>query len=117
MGFANRLVRKPRPLPSQDAPLSFIPTPSFRVLDEGRGSFDLLLCHLSPSACQVVVGTPGRLCALVESGRLLLSTMQLVVLDEADQLLGDSFREDIEWLHEQLVTDGVQVLPSSALPS
>lgn len=52
--------------------------------------------------CHIVVGTPGRLCALVSSGSLLLGRLAAVVLDEADQLLGDSFYGDTAWLMQQL---------------
>ena len=48
--------------------------------------------------CQVAVGTPGRLCALVESGALPTRDVRLLVLDEADGLWADSFRRDVQWL-------------------
>lgn len=41
--------------------------------------------------CHVAVGTPGRLHHLLSSGILSASTIRMLVLDEADQLL-DSFR-------------------------
>ena len=41
------------------------------------------------------MGTPGRLCALLEMGSLQPSSLRLLVLDEADQLLTESFNEDI----------------------
>lgn len=59
--------------------------------------------------CQIVVGTPGRICGLVEAGRMPLETVSILVLDEADQLLGESFAEDISWLRSQLERDGLQV--------
>eukprot|EP00877_Chromochloris_zofingiensis_P005959 jgi/Chrzof1/1616/Cz10g14210.t1 len=43
----------------------------------------------------VVVGTPGRLAQLVKSAALQLHGCPLLVMDEADQLLGANFREDI----------------------
>lgn len=48
--------------------------------------------------CHVAVGTPGRLCALVESGALPTRGVRLLVLDEADGLWADSFRRDVQWL-------------------
>lgn len=41
----------------------------------------------------VAVGTPGRLADLVRAAALALDEVDLVVLDEADQLLGPSFAE------------------------
>jgi hypothetical protein len=72
---------------------------------------DILLLMLSPPAqppfpgcrtCHIVVGTPGRLCALAGSGSLPCGGLKQLVLDEADQLMADSFRSDVVWLHQQL---------------
>eukprot|EP00873_Tetraselmis_striata_P041722 jgi/Tetstr1/461986/TSEL_007059.t1 len=64
--------------------------------------------------CQIVVGTPGRLCALLEAGKLPAAAMQLLVLDEADSLLAESFTEDIEWLKQSLPAQQLQTLALSA---
>ena len=50
-------------------------------------------------ACQVAVGTPGRVCALLGSGALPPDRISVLVLDEADSLLSNSFAEDVEWVH------------------
>lgn len=44
----------------------------------------------------VVVGTPGRLRDHLERGNLDLSSLRVVVLDEADEMLDLGFREDLE---------------------
>ncbi|WP_332768515.1 DEAD/DEAH box helicase [Phenylobacterium sp.] len=44
----------------------------------------------------IVVGTPGRLKDHLERGNLDLSALQVVVLDEADEMLDMGFREDLE---------------------
>lgn len=44
---------------------------------------------------QVVVGTPGRLMDHLRRGSIDLSKLQMVVLDEADEMLDMGFREDI----------------------
>ncbi len=44
----------------------------------------------------VVVATPGRLIDLLERKALSLEDVELVVLDEADEMLNMGFREDIE---------------------
>ena len=46
--------------------------------------------------CQVVVGTPGRVRALLEGGHLPVGQIRCLVLDEADHLLtGHGFLDDI----------------------
>jgi len=44
----------------------------------------------------VVVGTPGRLRDHLERGALDLARLEVVVLDEADEMLDMGFREDLE---------------------
>ena len=45
---------------------------------------------------EVVVGTPGRIMDLQERRELILSDLQVIVLDETDQMLNFGFQEDIE---------------------
>lgn len=48
----------------------------------------------------IVVGTPGRLCDHLRRGRLDISELAAVVLDEADEMLNLGFREDMEFILE-----------------
>ncbi|XP_014220033.1 ATP-dependent RNA helicase Ddx1 [Copidosoma floridanum] len=50
----------------------------------------------------IVVGTPGRLEALIQDGSMLLHQCRFFVLDEADGLLKQSYGELIEKLHKQM---------------
>ncbi|MDI6623982.1 MAG: DEAD/DEAH box helicase [Brevundimonas sp.] len=50
--------------------------------------------------CHIVVGTPGRLRDHLERGSLDLSTLQAVVLDEADEMLDMGFHEDLTFILE-----------------
>ncbi|KAI8084560.1 P-loop containing nucleoside triphosphate hydrolase protein [Halteromyces radiatus] len=52
--------------------------------------------------CQVVVGTPGRLMALLESKKLSTKTIKLLVMDEADKLMSDTFRQQIKYIYQKL---------------
>lgn len=52
--------------------------------------------------CQVVVATPGRLMALLESKKLSTSHVKLVVLDEADKLMSDTFRPQVQYIFDKL---------------
>ena len=65
----------------------------------------------------VVVGTPGRLLDLVRRGALDLSTVQTVVLDEADEMLSMGFIEDIETLLDAAPNRKQTALFSATLPS
>ncbi|MDI2090912.1 DEAD/DEAH box helicase [Commensalibacter oyaizuii] len=46
----------------------------------------------------IVVGTPGRLCDHVRRHHLDLSNLQVIVLDEADEMLDLGFRDELEEL-------------------
>ena len=50
------------------------------------------------AGCHIVVGTPGRLRDHLERGRLDLTQLRAVVLDEADEMLDLGFREDLEFI-------------------
>lgn len=64
----------------------------------------------------VVVGTPGRLLDLIQQKVLDLSKVQIVVLDEADEMLSMGFIEDIESLLEQIPATHQTALFSATLP-
>ena len=52
------------------------------------------------AGAQMVVGTPGRLRDHLERGHLDLSSLEVVVLDEADEMLDLGFKEDLEFILE-----------------
>jgi ATP-dependent RNA helicase DeaD len=54
--------------------------------------------HSLASGVQIVVGTPGRLIDLMERRVLDLSSVRVVVLDEADRMLDMGFTEDVEYI-------------------
>lgn len=53
----------------------------------------------------VIIGTPGRLKDLCNRGILKLDQVEIVVLDEADQMLDMGFIRDIQFLIGQLPTE------------
>ncbi|KAL1473876.1 hypothetical protein MTO96_021778 [Rhipicephalus appendiculatus] len=63
--------------------------------------------------CHVAVGTLGRLLQLIQQGQLSLERVRLLVLDEADQLLGEGFQEDLRKLWASL-PERRQVVAASA---
>ncbi|KAL3538411.1 hypothetical protein ACH5RR_001777 [Cinchona calisaya] len=64
----------------------------------------------------VVVGTPGRLIDLINSGNLKLGEVQYLVLDEADQMLAVGFEEDVEVILEKLPSQRQSMLFSATMP-
>ena len=52
--------------------------------------------------CHVVVGTPGRVCSLLQSSSLVTRDVAMFVLDEADCLLSDGFYSDVTFIYDQL---------------
>ena len=61
----------------------------------------------------IVVGTPGRLRDHIERGALDLSSLAVVVLDEADEMLDMGFREELEYILDA-TPQGRRVLMFSA---
>src|ERR1700722_15926278 len=64
----------------------------------------------------IVVGTPGRLCDPLRRGRLDVSQLKAVVLDEADEMLDLGFREDIEFILQTMPESHRTLLFSATLP-
>jgi ATP-dependent RNA helicase DeaD len=50
------------------------------------------------AGCHIVVGTPGRLQDHINRGRLRLSGCQVVVLDEADEMLDLGFKDELDFI-------------------
>lgn len=68
------------------------------------------------SGAQVVVGTPGRVMDHMRRGSLDISTLQTLVLDEADEMLRMGFIDDVEWILEQTPKERQVVLFSATMP-
>ena len=65
---------------------------------------------------QIVIGTPGRLIDHIKQGTLSLSSVKMVVLDEADRMLDMGFRDDIEKILESVPEERQIVLFSATVP-
>jgi len=72
--------------------------------------------HALSAGVHVVVGTPGRLCDHLERGSLFLAQIQVVVLDEADEMLDMGFREDLERLLESAPAERRTLMFSATIP-
>lgn len=64
----------------------------------------------------IVVGTPGRLRDHLERGGLDLSALEVVVLDEADEMLDMGFREDLEFILDATPESRRTLMFSATLP-
>jgi superfamily II DNA/RNA helicase len=68
------------------------------------------------AGAQILVGTPGRLIDLSRQKLLDLSKIQMMVLDEADEMLDLGFLPDIEKLFTYTPTDRQTMLFSATMP-
>ena len=67
------------------------------------------------AGCHIVVGTPGRLQDHIKRGNLKLSACEVVVLDEADEMLDLGFREELEFILEAAPTSRRTLLFSATI--
>lgn len=65
---------------------------------------------------QVIVATPGRLVDHLRRDEKVLSTIQYLVLDEADEMLKLGFMDDLEIIFEAMPESRQSVLFSATLP-
>ncbi|MEV4422533.1 DEAD/DEAH box helicase [Patulibacter sp. NPDC049589] len=65
----------------------------------------------------VVVATPGRAKDLIDRGALQLGSIEMVVLDEADEMLDMGFQDDIEIILGSTPRERQTVLFSATMPS
>lgn len=80
-----------------------------------RDNYDILR-----RGVDVIVGTPGRVKDLLEKGNLKFSSIEHVVLDEADQMLDMGFQDEISYIFEQINTSDLKkqvLLFSATMPS
>lgn len=64
----------------------------------------------------IVVGTPGRLRDHITRNALDMSTLQAVVLDEADEMLDLGFRDDLEFILDEAPEDRRTLMFSATVP-
>ena len=68
------------------------------------------------AGCQVVVATPGRLMDLMARHAIRLDKVQMVVLDEADQMLDIGFRPAVETILKSVPKTRQTLLLSATMP-
>lgn len=72
--------------------------------------------RLLNAGCQVVVGTPGRLLHMITRGDLKVDGCDMLVLDEADEMLSRGFSEQIAEILKTMNKEIQIVLVSATLP-
>ena len=65
---------------------------------------------------QIVVGTPGRVLDHLQRGALKLDALEVLVLDEADQMLDKGFAPDVERIIKRTPSERQTVLFSATTP-
>lgn len=65
---------------------------------------------------QILVATPGRLIDLIDRGKVDLSKIKYLVLDEADEMLNMGFQEDLERILQEIPEDRRTLLFSATMP-
>jgi len=65
---------------------------------------------------QIIVGTPGRVMDHMRRNTLKLDDVNMVVLDEADEMLNMGFREDMELILGQIPNEHQTALFSATMP-
>lgn len=68
------------------------------------------------SGADIIIATPGRLIALLAAGRVDISNLKHLVLDEADRMLDMGFYDDIIRIIKQLPEDRQTLLFSATMP-
>lgn len=81
----------------------------------GGASYDNQIRSLRHGA-QVVVATPGRLMDLMERGKVDLSNLTHMVIDEADEMLRMGFIDDVDWILSNTPDTRQTVLFSATMP-
>jgi ATP-dependent RNA helicase DeaD len=65
---------------------------------------------------QIIVGTPGRVLDHLERGTIKMDSIEVMVLDEADEMLNMGFREDIERILKTAPVERQTLLFSATMP-
>lgn len=68
------------------------------------------------TGAEIVVATPGRLIALLAGGKMDLSSLEHLILDEADRMMDMGFSDDILKIVNYLPKDRQTVLFSATMP-
>lgn len=83
----------------------------------GGVSYDKQVKPLAKSSVDIIVGTPGRILDLVNRQDLELNAVEILVLDEADEMLDLGFLPDVETLISACPKERQTLLFSATMPA
>lgn len=66
---------------------------------------------------QIIIGTPGRVMDHIHRRTLKMDQVKMIILDEADEMLDMGFRDDIEFVLEQIPAQRQMLLFSATMSS
>ncbi len=66
---------------------------------------------------QVIVGTPGRTADLIRRKKLDVSSVEILVLDEADEMLTMGFKDELDFILEETPAERQTLLFSATMPA
>jgi ATP-dependent RNA helicase DeaD len=117
LAFASTILGEAERLPSPALPLVLVIAPTRELAIQVHGELSWLYekaggivvsCvggmdarreqRALAAGCHIVVGTPGRLQDHLNRGSLKLGDLQVVVLDEADEMLDLGFKDELEFI-------------------
>jgi ATP-dependent RNA helicase DeaD len=120
LAAANTLLGETPYFPKATAPVALIITPTRELALQVQRELEWLYAetYAKTATCvggmdarkeirtlrlgtHIVVGTPGRLKDHITRGHLDTTQLQVVILDEADEMLDMGFREDLEFILEK----------------
>jgi len=64
---------------------------------------------------QIIIGTPGRIMDHIHRRTLRMDQVKMIILDEADEMLDMGFRDDIEFVLEQIPQERQMLLFSATM--
>ncbi len=100
-----------------DAADSFARVSGSKVLAVyGGQSYEIQIRGLNRGV-DILVGTPGRLLDFIRQGKLDLSQVEVLVLDEADEMLEMGFIDEVETILDELPDSRQMSLFSATLPA
>lgn len=65
----------------------------------------------------VIIATPGRLCDLLYKDIINSSNIKIIIIDEADDVLSNSFRKQIKRIFQKIPKESQVVLVSATIPT
>lgn len=91
-------------------------SPGFHVLPIYGGQSMVVQLRALSRGPQVIVGTPGRVMDHLKRKSLSLSSLQTLILDEADEMLRMGFIDDVEWILKHTPDERQTALFSATMP-